>query len=154
MASIDDALFEDIFTAEGASTLLWEVASRCSCYSEDSKQPQWGHELCGGLGVVYADPVTIRALFRAQSRYISPRREGELDHGEAQLTTRLEHKPGYTDRRVRDRYTVVPATGDAAAGRVFYPAAVAVPFIFDNVQRAWRVQLQSMEQSARIVPQP
>jgi len=55
---------------------------------------------------------------------------------------------------VRDRFTTVVAVGDSEQplpdglpatfkGRVFYPAAPAVPFIFNNVQRAWRVQLQS-----------
>lgn len=144
MADLDDALFAEILTSdEGAVPLQWEVASRCSCTTSDTHQPVWGCPKCGGGGVLYAPGSTITGLFRGQSRWLSFRREGELDHGEAQLTTSLAIKPGYTNRRVRDRFTCLPATGDPATERVFYPAAPAVPFIFAGVQRAWRVQLQS-----------
>lgn len=154
MSDLDDAIFADLFAAEGAQPLLWEVASRCSCYSTDSHQPTWGCTLCGGLGAVFAPPVPVTGLFRSQTRWQGPREQGEIAHGEAQVTTPLSVKPGYTDRRVRDRFTVLPATGDAAEGRVFYPAADPVPFLFAGVQRAWRVTLQSLEQSQRLIPQP
>lgn len=149
---LDTAIFEELFGSwEGAVALSWEQASRCSCYSEDSKQPEWGHAPCNGTGTLFAGPQTVRGLFRSQDRWLSFRREGELDHGEAQLTTALSVRPGYIDRRVRDRLTTLEAIGDAAEGRVFYPAAPARPFIFANVQRAWRVALQAADDDQRLV---
>lgn len=155
MSDLDDDILASIFTlgeGQGAVQLTWEVASRCVCYSADSRQPNWGCPTCSGSGVAYAAPQTVAGLFRSQSRWLSFRREGELDHGEAQLTTPLSVKPGYSDRRVRDRLTVPVATGDSTDGRVFYPAAPAVPFLFNNVQRAWRVQLQSAETTQQLNP--
>ena len=148
---LDTGIFEELFTWEGAVALAWEQASRCGCYSEDSKQPEWGHEPCKGTGVLYAAPQTIYGLFRSQDRYLAFRREGELDKGEAQLTTPLGVRVGYVDRRVRDRLTTLEAVGDAAEGRVFLPAAQSKPFIFNNVQRAWRVALQALSEDQRLV---
>jgi hypothetical protein len=148
---IDMAVFEILFSWEGAVGLSWEAASRCSCYSQDSKQPEWGHEPCKGTGVLYAPAVTIYGLFRTQDRFLSFRREGELDHGEAQLTTPLDARIGYVDRRVRDRLTTLEAVGDAAEGRVFVPATQCKPFILNNVQRAWRVMLQAASDDQRLV---
>ena len=153
MSDLDDAIFTSIFAGEGAVGLSWEVASRCPCYSTDTKQPQWDCPQCTGYGVIFAAKQTVYGLFRSQSRWLSFRSEGELDHGEASLTTAMTAKPGYTDRRVRDRYTTLSVADDVAPGRVFYPAAPAVPFIFNNAQRAWRVQLQSATQQDRVVPQ-
>lgn len=150
----DAAIIAGIFQEDGATELAWERATRCDCYTDDTHQPRWGCPTCGGTGVNYAAPVTIRALFRGQSRWLSFRREGEFDRGEAELTTPLDAQPGYTDRRVRDRYTVLVDAADAAPGRVFYPAAQPVPFNFGNQQHAWRVQLQSAEQSERLVDNP
>jgi hypothetical protein len=152
MADVDTAIFEDLFMIwEGAVALSWEVASRCSCYSEDSKQPDWGCSICGGMGVIFTEPVTTKGLFRSQDRFLSFRREGEIIHGEAQLTTPLGVRPGYIDRRVRDRFTTLEAVGDFEEGRIFYPAAQARPFIFANVQRAWRVALQAASEDQRLV---
>lgn len=151
-ADVDTAIFEELFENwEGAVALTWEVASRCTCYTQDSKQPTWGHEPCNGTGVIYTPPVTVQGLFRSQDRWLSFRREGELDHGEAQLTLPLDVKPGYIDRRVRDRFTTLEAVGDAAEGRVFLPSAPAKPFIFNNVQRAWRVTVQALDETQRLV---
>jgi hypothetical protein len=144
VSAVDDILLSDLFSWEGASPMRWEQASRCSCWSEDTKQPEWGCALCGGKGIIYADPVTITGLFRSQSRWTHNRREGELDHAEAVLTVRVEHTPGYVDRRVRDRYLVIPATGDEAAGRLFVPSGPPTPFIFDGTQHAWRVQVAAV----------
>jgi hypothetical protein len=152
MSAADDAIFADLFQAEGAITLTWEQASRCTCWSDDSHQPKWDCPICGGDGVTFTAPKTVKGLFRSQSRWISPRREGEIDHGEAQLTTPLTVKPNFVDRRVRDRF-VVTQEGDTSADRVFYPATPAVPFLFDGVQYAWRVQLQAADQTDRVVPQ-
>jgi hypothetical protein len=149
---LDTAIFEDLFSWEGAVALSWEVATRCTCYSDDSKQPEWGHVACGGSGVIFAAPITIYGLFRGQDRWLNFRRQGELEHGESQLTTPLDVRPGYTDRRVRDRFTAPEVVGDAAEGRVFYPAAQAKPFLFANVQRAWRVSLQAASENDRLVP--
>lgn len=154
MSDLDTGIFADLFVEEGAVQLIWEVSSQCDCTTGDTLEPVWGCPSCGGAGVTYAAGQTILGLFRSQARWLSFRRQGELDHGEAQLTTPLNVRPGYTDRRVRDRFTTVVAVGDSEQplpdglpatfkGRVFYPAAPAVPFIFNNVQRAWRVQLQS-----------
>ena len=148
--TVDSDLVAAIFTWEGASTLTWEVASRCSCYSDDSHQPGWDHPACGGTGVLYATAVPIKALFRSQARWRDPEMMGELQLGEAQLTTPLDVKPTYVDRRVRDRFTVTNATGDATAGRIFLPAAQPVPFLFGDTHLAWRVQVQSLEQTARV----
>lgn len=150
MTDVDTAIFEELFGWEGAVALSWQAASRCSCYSEDSRQPAWGHQPCGGTGVLLAPAVTIYGLFRAQDRWLSFRREGEIEHGQAQLTTPLSVRPGYIDRRVRDKLTVLQAVGDAEEGRVFYPAAAARPFIFNNVQRAWRVALQAADETQRL----
>lgn len=152
MSAVDDAIFADLFQSEGAITMTWEVASRCTCWSADSRQPLWDCPLCSGYGVQFTQPVTITGLFRSQSRWISPRREGEIDHAEAQLTTPLSVKPNYTDRRVRDRF-IVTQEGDTNKGRVFYPATPPTPFLFDGVQYAWRVQLQGADQDDRVVPQ-
>lgn len=169
--SLDAAVITAIFEGEGSSVLQWEAGTRCVCLSDDSKQPAWtanppaGCE-CGGHGVIYASPVAIVGLFRSQSRFMSPRPQGELDHGEASLTTPKMPvpiagttypgcQPGYTDRRVRDRFTVaVEPASDAADDRVFYPAAKAVPFFVGNEHLAWRVQLQSLSQINRGAPQP
>lgn len=150
MTDVDSAILEGVFELEGASTLLWEVASRCTCWSEDTKQPDWNHGLCGGRGVLYAPAVSIPGLFRSQSRWISARREGELDHAEATLTVPLEYKPGFTDRRVRDRYTVTDAPDDAPDGRLFVPSGPPVPFLFANVQRAWRCQVAAVNASDEV----
>lgn len=150
----DAGLFAMIFAGEGASVLKWEQGARCSCNAPDSRQPSWDCRECGGLGCVFVDAQQIRGLFRGQSRWTTPKLSGEHPHGEAQLTTPLDVKPAYVDQRVRDRFTVLQATGDVEAGRVFYPAAHPVPFLFDGVQRAWRVQLQGMTQSTRARPQP
>jgi hypothetical protein len=153
MSDLDDAIFSDIiFALEGAVPMTWEVASRCTCYDADTEQPDWNHQECHGSGVLYAAPVSVVGLFRSQSRWISPRREGELEHGEASVSFPTETKPSYVDRRVRDRFTVVQAQGDMAAGTVFYPAGQPTPFIFDGEQLAWRVQLQMVEQNQRLVP--
>lgn len=149
----DAAIFDLIFNSEGALHVSWEVASRCDCYSQDTRQPEWGHEACAGLGAIYAPAVTIRALFRAQSRWSGRRVTGQMALADAQLTTRLEHKPGWVDERIRDRYVLLDATGDSA-GKIFYPSAAAVPFVVDGVQRAWRVQLQGLDQNTRTLPQP
>lgn len=156
-----DPLFDLIFTGEGAAQLTWEVASRCvtpradgtPCWAEATKQPAWDCLTCGGLGVVYAAAVEITGLFRGQSRWTSRQPSGEHGLGEAALTTRTPHKPGYVDERVRDRFTVLAAVGDVEAGRVFYPAAQAIPFIFDGEQEGWRIQLQGLDQSSRVKAQ-
>ena len=160
---LDDGIFQQILdSSEGAVQLSWEQASRCDCTTSDTKQPVWGCPDCGGSGVIYTAAQTITGLFRSQSRWLSFRREGEIDHGEASLTTPLNVRPGYTDRRVRDRFTTIPAVSDGEvilpAGlpvelqdRVFYPAAEAVPFIFNGAQRAWRVQLQSASLDQQLV---
>lgn len=154
MTDVDDTIFEELFGSwEGAVSLSWEVASRCTCYSSDSEQPTWGHAPCKGLGVLYAAPVVIQGLFRSQDRWLTFRAEGELDHGEAQLTTPTTVRPGYLDRRVRDRLTVIPSPTDVGEGRVFFPSAPAKPFIFANVQRAWRVALQALDEEQRLVNQ-
>lgn len=153
MSDLDDALFADvIFALEGAVELTWEVATRCTCYAEDTEQPTWGHAPCQGSGVLYAPPVPVRGLFRSRADYISPRREGELEHGESSCSFPTAVKPNYVDRRVRDRFTVVRAASDIAGGTVFYPAAQPSPFIFDGEQLAWRVQLQQAQQNQRLVP--
>lgn len=152
--TVDSEIIAQIFAGEGVSLLNWQIASRCTCWKADTKQPQWDHPICGGTGVQYAPAQQIYGLFRTQQRWIDPRMVGELGHGEASLTTPLAAKPGYTDRRVRDRYTVVQATGDSTEGRVFYVAATPVPFLVANQHLAWRVQLTSIRQQDRVVPQP
>lgn len=159
---MSDPTFELIWQGEGAVRLGWEVAARCTepradgspCFSDDTKQPSWDCLVCGGLGVAYAPAVEIVGLFRSQSAWTSKRMSGEHVLGEAQLTTRPIHRPGWTDDRVRDRLTVLDAVGDVAPGRIFYPATRAVPFIFNRVQEGWRVQLQAMDQATRVRPQP
>lgn len=148
---LDTAIFEEIFAAEGSSELKWEQAEACDCYSEDSGQPQWGHERCGGTGILYAEPIVIRALLYSQSRWLSFRREGEVSHGEIELRTPLSVKPGYVNRRVRDRFTMLPAQGDSTEGRVYVPSTQPRPFIFGNVQRAWRVTLEALDETNRLV---
>lgn len=143
-----------VFAGPGASTLTWEVATRCTCWSDDSHQPQWGHALCGGYGVLFAAPVDVPGLFRSQSRWIDAQIMGELQLGEASLTLPLTAKPNYVDARVRDRFTVPVATGDAVSGRVFFPSTEPVPFLIGGEHLAWRVQLQSQEQANRTTPQP
>ncbi len=152
--SVDADIIAQVFTGEGASTLTWEVSTRCTCYSVDTKEPNWECTVCGGLGAAYAPPVEIRALFRSQSRWRSPQMVGELQLGEAALTTPLNVKPSYVDRRNRDRFTVVNATGDAAVGRVFYPTGEPVPFLIADEHLAWRCQVASLEQDQRVIPQP
>lgn len=154
-SALTDEIFRDvIFKGEGASRMLWEVATRCDCYSDDTRQPEWGCLTCSGFGVTYAAPVEVRGLFRSQARWTSRQMSGEHGLGEASLTLPLDVKPNFVDERFRDRFTIIPATGDADQGRVFYPAADPVPFLFDNVQRAWRVQVQSLQQDTRLIPQP
>lgn len=164
-----DPSFDLIFAGEGAIRLGWEVATRCTtpradgspCWSDDTKQPDWNCATCGGLGVTYAASVTVRGLFRDQSRWTSKRMSGEHGLGQAQLTTSAiartitpACRPGWTDDRVRDRFTVLDSPTDAAQGRIFYVATQAVPFLFAGVQEGWRVSLQSMDQATRVRPQP
>lgn len=148
----DAAIFRMIFAAEGAVRLTWEVASRCDCYTDNTRQPAWGHEPCGGLGAIYAEPLAITGLFRSQSRWKSRHSSGEHDLMDAQLTTLLAHKPGYTDEKIRDRFTVIGVTD--VEGAVFYAQAEAVPFILAGVHRAWRVKVQGLKQATRTLPQP
>lgn len=158
----DSQLFAAIFTAEGVIRLGWDVASQCvtlrpdgsPCLSEDTRQYYAGCATCGGYGTVFAARVEVRGLFRDQSRWTANRMSGERPLGEAQLTTPTTVKPGYRDRKIRDRFTVLDATGDTAVGRVFYPAASPIPFLFAGAQHGWRVQLQSLEQASRVEPQP
>lgn len=150
----DAQVFAHIFLGEGAIPMTWERGSRCSCWSDDTRQPEWGCAECGGFGVIYAPAQPVRGLFRSQSRWTSHRSSGEHSIGEAQLTLPIDVKPQWLDDRVRDRFTVTIASGDLEAGRVFYPAAQPIPFLFDGVQRAWRVQVQSADQATRLEPQP
>lgn len=161
----DDDIFADLFdpdVTDGAIELTWEVASRCTtprddaspCFSVDSRQPNWNCTACGGLGALFSDPTTIYALFRGQSKWKGQNTAGQSVLGEAQLTTPIDVKPAWADDRIRDRFTVPIALGDFEAGTVFYPVAKPVPFLFAGVQRAWRVQLASGEQSRRTRPQP
>lgn len=154
MALANPAIFARLFTSDGAIPLTWEVASRCSCYDPDSEQPQWGHVACGGLGAIYAAPVAVRGLFRGQSRWSSRQPSGEHGLGSASLTLPTASKPGFTDERIRDRFTCTVAVGDVAAGRVFYPVAQPTPFLIGGVQYAWRVQLAALDQTTRVLPQP
>lgn len=147
--------FAILAAGAGASTLQWETATRCDCYSIDSEQPQWTHAPCGGLGAIYAPAIEIRALFSGQSRWTSKKVSGEIPHGEAQLSTLdVAHKPDYVDGRIKDRLTITAAADDRLRGRIFYPAVKPTPFIIGNVQRGWRVQLQALEQASRLDPQP
>ena len=170
MGEVDDILFAEIlFSAEGGVELTWEVASAAAT-TADSRQPVW--DSAAPYGVTFAAPVNVRGLFRDQDRWISPRVEGEFHHGEVQLTTPAipinvvsttgatvgtnitlpACKPNFTDRRVRDRFTVVKAQ-DVPAGTVFYPVAAPRPFIFDGTLFAWRVQVQLADQVQRTVRQ-
>lgn len=151
---VDTAIFEDLFSIwEGAVELGWQKATRCKCLNVETKQASPSCTECYGSGVVYGEPVTTKALFRSQDRYVSRRMQGELAHGDAQLTTPLTVKPVYIDAKVRDRFTVTQASGDLETGRVFYPSAQPVPFIFTNIQRAWRTSVQAAEQQDRVIPQ-
>lgn len=150
----DAAIFAAIFQGEGAVELEWEVGTRCDCYSIDTRQPQWGHVACGGLGCLYAAPVAVRGLFRSRSSWQSRHSSGEHQLGEAQLTLPLAVRPGYTDERIRDRFRVLAAVADVAAGTVFYPQAHATSFLFAGAQRAWRVKVQALDQVTRTLPQP
>lgn len=151
----DDDIFSELFdlgVTEGAVPVSWERATACQCLTPDTKQPVWGCPHCGGDGVTYSTAEQITGLFRGRTQFQSFRREGELAHGEAQLTTPLSVKPVYVDRLVRDRLTILAAAGDQQEGTVFFPATPAIPFIFDGLQRAWRVQLQSARRSQELAP--
>ena|ERR1700686_1634121 len=150
---LDTSIFADIFTGEGAVELGWEAASRCECLNVETKQGNPNCRECYGTGVTFGPSQAVRGLFRSQDRYVSRRMTGELAHGDAQLTTPLDVKPGYTDAKVRDRFTVTQAMGDVETGRVFYPAAQPKPFIFNGSQRAWRTSVQALEQQDRVVAQ-
>lgn len=163
MSALDDGIFADIiFGEEGAVLMTWEVASRPDDVSTDSRQPAWDGD--HPYGVIYAEPIQVVGLFRSQQRWVNGTREGQFNHSEASCSFPARPcqvgnlvypavQPGYIDDRVRDRFTVVQAPGDALAGRVFYPAGQASPFIFDGECLAWRVQLQGIDQSQREVPQ-
>jgi hypothetical protein len=158
----DDAIFELIFDGEGALELTWEIASQCTeprpdgspCYSSDTRQPAWDCTSCGGLGVAYSPPATVRALLQGQSRWKSQHVSGQKPLGEARLTTPLDVRPQWRDDRVRDRFTVPMDVDDVTAGTVFYVTGPPVPFNFGGAQRAWRVQLSSLDQGTRARPQP
>lgn len=146
----DDDIFSSMFDlgeSDGAVELDWEQATECQCLTADTKQPAWNCPQCGGKGVRYLPARRITGLFRGRTQFQSYRREGELAHGEAQLTTPLSVKPGFVSRLVRDRITVRAAVADAVDDTVFYPATPPIPFVFNSIQRAWRVQLQSAKLS-------
>lgn len=168
---MSDLAFQMIWRGEGAVHLRWEAASRCTqprgngdpCTSADTRQPSWDCTLCGGLGVVFAAPVDVVGLYRSRSAWTQKRMSGEHVMGEAELTTPSvaiagispAWCPGWSDDRVRDRLTAVAAFGDVAPGTVFCPSTRAVPFIFNNVQEGWRVQLQAVDNElTRVRPQP
>lgn len=146
---VDTSIFEGLFSWEGAVAMSWERASAAPGESEDSHQPRWDGP--NPQGVVYSEPVTIYGLFRSQDRFLTHRREGEIEHGDAQFTTPIQVRPGYVDMRVRDRFVTLEAVGDIEEGRVFVPSAPARPFIFNRIQRAWRVNLQSVNESQRAI---
>lgn len=149
---IDADLFADLFDedSEGAVAMLWERAVECDCgvIDPDTRQPRWGQDCpeCNSQGVRYLPGIEIHGLFRGRSQYQSYRRQGEFQHGEAQLTTPLAVCPNYTDRRLRDRLTIRESHGDSERGTVFFPATKPIPFIFAGRQRAWRVQVASIDQ--------
>lgn len=158
---LDDDVFAAMFAlgeGQGAVPMLWEQAVRCDeCLTDDTKQPRWGQECAacgpaGGNGVVYLPGEQVTGLFRSRTQYQSYRQEGELAHGEAELTTPLNVKPGFVDRLVKDRFTILAALGDAEEGTAFYPTTTPVAFIFNGVQRAWRVQVALAKRSQELVP--
>lgn len=145
------ATFDRLFSSEGAVPTQWQQATRCDCYSDDSRQPTWGCPQCHGQGVLLRPAQAITALFRSQSRWKTTRGEGELSHGDASMTVRANHQPGYVDRRVRDRYTFPVVVADRVPGTVFVPAGPPTPFIFDGEHLAWRVQVQSWNEADKLV---
>lgn len=154
----DDDIFSAFFDlggCEAAVPLMWEKAVRCDqCLTPDTKQPRWGQECpqCDGKGVRYLPGTQITGFFRGRSQYQSYRVQGELQHGEAQLTVPLAVNISYVDRLVRDRITVLAAVGDQERGTVFFPATKPVPFVFNGIQRAWRVQLASIDRQQDLAP--
>ena len=57
---IDDSIFPDLFSSEGATALLWEVGTPCPNVDPSTKQPVWDCPLCSGSGVI---PLRIRSTF-------------------------------------------------------------------------------------------
>ena len=157
MSVVYDWLFQNIVFrpgTAGAVPLAWESAERCSCYTDDTRQPDYNCDQCGGSGVRYAEPVEIVGLFRSQARWEHKRAQGELTLAEAELTVPADCQPGYVDMRVRDRYRVLAVAADVPRDMVFYPVAQARPFVFAGQLRAWRVQVQGAENEARQHPHP
>jgi hypothetical protein len=121
----------------------------------DTRQPDWDCTSCGGLGADYsaAGDRHLRALPRPvalegqQQRRPARARRGAADHA-GERAPRLDRRPHPRSLHRPDD------VGDVAAGTVFYPAAKPVPFMFGGAQRAWRVQLSSLDQSTRTRPQP
>lgn len=166
---VEQTAIVELFQSSNATVLNWQQASPCTgvpgCPNPETKAPLWGCSKCGGTGVALADAVQVLALFRSQEKWLGKQPEGEYDLGQAQLTTPAVDitldgvtypacKPGYVDRYVRDRFTVVHAAGDTADGRVFVPAAHVVPFIWAGATLGWRVLVQSLADKQRVVPTP
>lgn len=153
---LDDAIFAELFSSEGAQPLLWEqviAPTPGAGLTSDSLQPRWGEPdpAASGNGIEYQTGVVIYGLFRSRGQWLSYRRQGEIEIGDAELTTPLSVKPGFVSRLIRDRITVLP-TDDATVGRAFFPAAPPVPFLFGGVQYAWRVALQADRRDQELAP--
>lgn len=157
MTSARQAMLQ-VFSGPGAAELLWTpVDRRCDCITADSHQPRFDHALCGGTGVLRAQPRLVRGLFRSQGRWTSWQMVGEFALGEAELTLPafdgpdgsgiVACKPAYLDHRTRDTFATPAAHDDGPEGRTFFPAASPVPFLFGGEHVAWRVQLQSLARS-------
>ncbi len=53
--------FEDMIDRRGRQ-VLWQEASLCSCWNEDSGQPVYTCKACNGKGFIYQSPITAKAI--------------------------------------------------------------------------------------------
>jgi hypothetical protein len=82
----------------GGSEIRWFKAIFCPyvrddgspCYDENRGTSYIECPVCGGEGVIYASPRTVRAIYSDQSNRLSENRQGEVIRGEKSLALPID----------------------------------------------------------------
>ena len=84
--------FEELITRRGIP-VKWERSMRCSCWSEDSGQPQYSCKACQGWGYVYEPPIeedAVLVMALQMNRNDTP--QGEFRLGDAVMTVPMRKR--------------------------------------------------------------
>lgn len=117
--------------------LRWERASRCACSANvHTDQPHPNCPVCGGSGWEYHTPAEIRGIVTALDR--NPDlliAFGQAAFGQARITVRPEHRPGYYHR-----FTVLDSVLEHTERRARKAGREALRFPIACITDEWMVQ--------------